>query len=298
MLEGSKIVELVIRKLIRKAKKPTLVSRKPNVVLDTVFTISDKPGSILVVKAVNRPGILAKISKIISDEGINILKVSVLEHVSRTGYIMFLLEDCDQDCVRNVSDKIKNSLSEEIEDITYSSSKDSYVFLKYGSIFFLDKQATILTTDFIRYVVVELMKTYNLSTVKNILKKIGYGIGKAIYEKFIMENLNTEEKWEYEVDRALNYLADFYKALGLGDMSIEKIGDIRYRIVVEDNFECLSMRNYSLMHKTGYMTSGVLAGYLTSLLNRRVIVHEEKCINDRGKHCVFEVEIYEGLYKA
>lgn len=266
--------------------------------LDTVFTISDKPGSILVVKAVNRPGILAKISKIISDEGINILKVSVLEHVSRTGYIMFLLEDCDQDCVRNVSDKIKNSLSEEIEDITYSSSKDSYVFLKYGSIFFLDKQATILTTDFIRYVVVELMKTYNLSTVKNILKKIGYGIGKAIYEKFIMENLNTEEKWEYEVDRALNYLADFYKALGLGDMSIEKIGDIRYRIVVEDNFECLSMRNYSLMHKTGYMTSGVLAGYLTSLLNRRVIVHEEKCINDRGKHCVFEVEIYEGLYKA
>ncbi len=287
-------INFVLRKFLgREQVKDT--DNYPDLMVDTAFPVERSPVSTLLIEAIDEPGMLARITRIISEEKANIAKVSLSSNSrGEYGTLMFLLEDCDKSCIQKICSRLKRELKNKIAKVSYSSSREAYVFMKYHMLKFINKPSIILTIDAFGEMLNEIYSNLNYSNAVNLLRRMGIGLGRAIYQYYVSSVLKHEENWFEEVRRALKYLADFYKAFGLGDMVIEEIGGIRYRVYIRENYECLSMKKYSVKYKkTGYFTAGVLAGYFSNLLGRRVRVNEVKCLVNGGDKCVFEIEIYE-----
>jgi predicted hydrocarbon binding protein/predicted amino acid-binding ACT domain protein len=261
--------------------------------LDTLYVIHGREYSILLVKTVNKPGVLSRIADVIADMNINIAKISTLEPVEGPeAFILFLLE-CDQETLLKVKERIKNELSSIVKSISAVGARDSYVFLPFNHIVFGDRRALVLTQGMLRELIREVMRRYGpLPHVENILRSIGRAIGKQLFKGWI-SYLETDHgrDWESYINTALQHFADIFHALGYGSIEIEQVGVATYRIIVYDNIECRAARELKYQGKTGYITAGVIAGFLEALLSREVSVEEVECINDGSDKDVFEAHL-------
>ena len=295
----------MFRIFISKLRRDFREQRKdlPDIYVDTMFYNEDKPLSAIVVNAANKPGVLAEITRTISEKGINILKVNVLD-IPRgdRGFILLLLENCDEKCVEEVVKSLKSNamLKDRLFNINYSTAENGFVFLKYNSVLFDDSTSFILSHQLLESAVYEVIKD-NLMGASLFLTSFGKGIGRAIYDRFIkdIEELpgNTIEE---KVSIALDLFCNLYKAMGLGEMSIEEKGTGRYIVSIKNNFECMALKKYGAGKgypaRTGFITRGIIAGFYEKLFNRVVEVYEEACVLEGRDADVFTVRIRESIF--
>jgi predicted hydrocarbon binding protein/predicted amino acid-binding ACT domain protein len=278
----------------------------PNLYLDTVFYSYDKPLSLIIVKAKNVPGAIHKITSVLAERNINILKINVPEIATENyGFVIILIEQCVDKCLEDVINTIKNKYSDIIMDIKGVSSTNSYVFLKYGKLLFLDSESFILTLKMLEKAIYELYSGYGMGSLGavTLLTTIGRGNGKAIYEDYVRPIIEgSEESYEEKIGTALEMFKYIYKALGLGEMIINtEMGvESTYEIIINDNFECTAIKKHGSGHgfvgKTGHVTMGILSGFFESLFGRVAVVEERECINEGAETDVFVVSLRESIY--
>jgi predicted hydrocarbon binding protein/predicted amino acid-binding ACT domain protein len=278
----------------------------PNLYLDTVFYSYDKPLSLIIVKAKNVPGAIHKITSVLAEKNINILKINVPEIATENyGFIIMLIEQCVDKCLEDVTNTIKKRYSDIIIDIKGVSSTNSYVFLKYGKLLFLDSESFVLTLKMLEKAVYELYSGYGMGSLGAVtfLTTIGRGIGKAIYEEYVKPVVEgSEESYEEKISIALEMLKYLYKALGLGEMIINTETGVEstYEIIINNNFECTAIKKHGSGHgfigKSGHMTIGILSGFFESLFGRIASVEERECINEGAEADVFMVSLRESVY--
>ncbi len=287
-------VKLLMRKLLKRRPPRIYRGRYPNLLIDTAYISREKPIGVLNIRVVNKKGVMRTIADIITRENVNIIKATIPEFpLGKDAYIVFVLENCDQKCVDNITNKIKEEAKEMVLDIYSVSSSEGFVFVPYSTLIFIDRRAIVLTEGMLRELIIGLMREeYLTSYVPLILRKIGESIGKQIYEGWVsyIEKYSAEDWFKY-VDKALVYLAEFFHALGFAETEILRIGETRYRIALYNNIECESLRERGFVETTGHITAGIIAGYLKALLNREVTVTEIECINKGGEKDVFEAVI-------
>ncbi len=295
----------MFRIFISKLRRDSREHRKdlPDIYVDTMFYYEDKPLSAIVANAANKPGVLAEITRTISEKGINILKVNVLD-IPRgdRGFILLLLENCNEKCVEEVIKSLKSNamLKDKLFSINYSTAENGFVFLKYNSVLFDDSTSFILLHQLLESAVYEVIKD-NLMGASLFLTSFGKGIGRAIYDRFIkdIEEL-PGDTIEEKVSVALDLFCNLYKAMGLGEMGIEEKGTGRYIVSIKNNFECMALKKYGTGKgypaRTGFITRGIIAGFYEKLFNRIVEVYEEACVLEGRDADVFTVRIRESIF--
>ncbi|OYT39993.1 MAG: hypothetical protein B6U89_03235 [Desulfurococcales archaeon ex4484_58] len=291
-------MSIIVRKVLRRRPPKEYIGRYPNIYIDTAYISPDKPASLLYVKVPNEIGVLEKIARIIRSRGINIVKVNIPEiPVGNEAYVTLMLENCDQKCIEGVVNDLKDTYPDIILSIDSVTSYDSYLFIPYNQLIFIDRPAFILTTGMLREALRSIYTDPVLAKqARIVVKRFGEGVGKQIFEEWVsyIEKYCHIDWFKY-IDKALRYFADFYKALNLGEIELFKIGETRYNIRIHNNMECNSLKPLGFVENTGYFTAGIITGYLEAVLNRRVVVRETKCVNKGSKYDEFEVQIYEYL---
>ncbi len=278
----------------------------PNLYLDTVFYSYDKPLSLIIVKAKNVPGAIHKITSVLAEGNINILKINVPEITTKDyGYVLILIEQCVDKCLEDIISIIKKRYSDIIIDIKGVSSTNSYVFLKYGKLLFLDSESFVLTLKMLEKAVYELYSGYGMGSLGAVtfLTTIGRGIGKAIYDDYVKPVIEgSEENYEEKINTALKMLEYLYKALGLGEMIINTETGVEstYEIIISNNFECTAIKKHGSGHgfigKSGHITMGILSGFFESLFGRVATVEEKECVVEGAEADVFVVSLRESVY--
>lgn len=136
-------------KIVLKKKGPIVRKREediPDLYLDTVYFSEDKPLSLLLLKAKNKPGIMHRITEVITGKGKNIIKLNVTNIAyGDYGFILILVDDCDKSCGEELKNGILNKLGNDIVKIDVITSTNSYVFLKYNRLLLLDDESVIIT---------------------------------------------------------------------------------------------------------------------------------------------------------
>ncbi len=291
--------KLVIKKIIKKRPSKAMRAGLHNIQIDSLYVNKERELTVLVVKAVNKPGVLERITDVIAARNINIVKVDTPEVLEGEEAFLTFLLDCSLSEAKAISDRIGDELRDIVRSIEVKGARDSYVFVPFNILVFGDRRACILTQGMIREVIRELLRYgSNVQYIFQVLRSIGRAIGKQLYRgwiEYLETNGGKSRNWDEFVENALKHFADFYHALGYGWAEIARIGTNKYRITIYNDITCNAVKELGYHGKTGHLTAGIIAGYLEALLGRRVVVEEIDCVNTGSDKDVFEVEVLETL---
>ncbi len=274
----------------------------PKYYIDTIIEVEKEDTAVFVVKANNKPGVLAGIATVISNAGKNIAKIGVPDKPSKgTAYLYLVVEGCDENC----AEELKNSIIslDGVLEAEYYLPIYGYLIPEYSEIKFLDNPALIFTQDMIaRYAYYVLTKGGRSLPVVNEgylthVAYLGLAIGESLYEflsKYIPEDMDIEEQYK----ALLELFKAFMNAMGYGKVVIdEAVPGRRYTVTFKRGaVECRGLYKYHFNIMTGKITEGILEAFFRRMTGRRAIATEKKCINKMNPDCVFEVEIVETLF--
>lgn len=294
-------------KIVLKRKGPLVKKREndiPDLYLDTVYFSENKPLSLLLLKAINKPGIIFKVTEIIAGKGKNIIKLNVPDIAfGDYGFVLILVDNCDESCGEDLKKEIMNRLGNDIIKIDVITSTNSYIFLKYNRLLLLGDESIVITKKMIERAIYYVYKKGMFNAVA-FLTDFGRGIGESIYDIFISELMkDVERKYEERLRDSLKMFTYIYKALGLGDMLIEGLEELgnSYRIIIRNNYECTALAKYGSKHgfvgKVGNMTKGVIEGFFRKLFNREVSVKEIECVLEGRQADLFTVDLREYAFE-
>lgn len=119
---------------------------------------------------------------------------------------------------------------------------------------------------------------FSPSAASVILYTTAIKCGVHLYQKTKKEFSKKEE--------ALNYLSSLRKEENWGKMSFQEV-DFKNgsgRVIIDDSFEAMARKTNQ---PSCHFFRGFIAGFLSELLKKTIIVSEEKCAGKGDKHCEF-----------
>lgn len=289
---------VIIKKIIGRRKAKVRKEKMHNIQIDSMYISRERELSVMIIKTINKPGILEKITDIIASRNINIVKIDTPEILEGEEAFLTLLLDCSIDVANEIAKNIRDEMKDLVYQIDVKGARDSYIFTPFNTLVFGDRRACVLTKGMIREILRGIHQERKARIYcQQILRSIGRAIGRQLYKGWIeyLEYEKRDSSWEEFVENALEHFADFYHALGFGWIVIERLSNNKYRIIIYNNIECDAARELGFHGKTGILTAGIIAGYLETLTSRRAVVEETSCINTGSDHDVFEIELLETI---
>ena len=119
---------------------------------------------------------------------------------------------------------------------------------------------------------------FSPSAASVILYTAAIKCGVHLYKKAKKEFNKKEE--------ALNYLSSLKKEENWGKMSFQEVNFKNGcgRVTIDDSFEAMTRKT---KQPSCHFFRGFIAGFLSELLKKTIIVTEEKCAGKGDKHCEF-----------
>jgi len=234
-------------------------------------------------------------------EGLNIANITtpnIVTSNTERGRLFILVEDCDEACGKRLVDKLTSNLSDIILSAEYLSTFNSYIFPSNIELYFTDTRALVFTTGLLREGFREMYRY--ISTMPGLeegligsLRNLGRGVGRHLFQRW---NRRLEDAGGFEeyVEQGLRFFEAIYNAMGLGRPRISMEDYVNYRVEIDGNWECVIMLEANLGREPS-ITIGILEGYLSEMLGKRVVVKEEKHARSREEACVFTAKTYEAI---
>ncbi|MCK4320005.1 4-vinyl reductase [Candidatus Bathyarchaeota archaeon] len=119
---------------------------------------------------------------------------------------------------------------------------------------------------------------FSPSAASVILYTTAIKCGVHLYQKTKKEFNKKEE--------ALNYLSSLKKEENWGKMSFQEV-DFKNgsgRVIIDDSFEAMARKTNQ---PSCHFFRGFIAGFLSELLKKTIVVTEEKCAGKGDEHCEF-----------
>ena len=119
---------------------------------------------------------------------------------------------------------------------------------------------------------------FSPSAASVILHTTAIKCGVHLYQKTKKEFNKKEE--------ALNYLSSLKKEENWGKMSFQEV-DFKNgsgRVIIDDSFEVMARKTNQ---PSCHFLRGFIAGFLSELLKKTIVVTEEKCAGKGDEHCEF-----------
>lgn len=119
---------------------------------------------------------------------------------------------------------------------------------------------------------------FSPSAASVILYTTAIKCGVHLYQKTKKEFNKKEE--------ALNYLSSLKKEENWGKMSFQEVNfkNGSGRVIIDDSFEAMTRKT---SQPSCHFFRGFIAGFLSELLKKTIIVTEEKCAGKGDEHCEF-----------
>jgi len=281
-----------------RAREETGIQR---VLIPTGFLIRDKPYTLLDLVVRNGKGVIAGIIDVVLSEGLSVANIttpSIVTSDTDRGRLFILIEDCDEACGKRLVDKLTSNLSDIILSAEHLSIFNSYIFPSNIELYFTDARAHVFTTGLLREGFREMYRYISTTPgleegLNNSLRNLGKGLGRHLFQRW---NRRLEDIGGFEeyVEQGLRFLEAIYSAMGLGRPRASTEDYINYRVEINDNWECVILLEANLS-KEPSITIGILEGYLSEMLSKRVVVKEEKHARSREEACVFTAKTYEAI---
>lgn len=255
-----------------------------------------RPSCALLCEITNRPGVLEKITDIILHYGFNIVKIYTPETITGAkGYLVIVLENCVEENMKSLIGSIMSEAKGLVLNVTgVSSSTNGFLFPPFGDIVFGDRRACLLTLGMIREVSSAFLKDPSTASMGKIwLKSLGEALGKQIYLGWVKYFLVKADRWEDQVQTAIQQLAEIYHALGYGELEVAEVVGLKYRLIVYRDIFCHALSELKTLQKCGYITGGIFSGFFRELFGRRANVVEKECLCMGKDKCVHEIELFE-----
>lgn len=119
---------------------------------------------------------------------------------------------------------------------------------------------------------------FSPSAASVILYTTAIKCGVHLYQK-------TKKKFNKK-EEALNYLSSLKKEENWGKMSFQEVNfkNGSGRVIIDDSFEAMTRKT---SQPSCHFFRGFIAGFLSELLKKTIIVTEEKCAGKGDEHCEF-----------
>ena len=119
---------------------------------------------------------------------------------------------------------------------------------------------------------------FSPSAASVILYTTAIKCGVHLYQKTKKEFNKKEE--------ALNYLSSLKKEENWGKMSFQEVNfkNGSGRVIIDDSFEAMARKTNQ---PSCHFFRGFIAGFLSELLKKTIVVTEEKCAGKGDEHCEF-----------
>jgi len=291
----------ILRRLFSRTGRAREETGIQRVLIPTGFLIRDKHYTLLDLVVRNGKGVVARIMDVILSEDLSVANITtpgiVTSDMDR-GRLFILVEDCDEACGKRLVDKLTSNLSDIILSAEHLSTFNSYIFPSNIELYFTDARALVFTTGLLREGFREMYRY--VSTMpgleegfNNSLRNLGRGVGRHLFQRW---NRRLEDAGGFEeyVEQGLRFFEAIYNAMGLGRPRASTEDYINYRVEINDNWECVILLEANLS-KEPSITIGILEGYLSEMLGKRVVAKEEKHARSKGEACIFTAKTYEAI---
>lgn len=141
----------------------------------------------------------------------------------------------------------------------------------------------LMPVDILKGVHDELSEILGPETASKIIYNCGVRSGKNI-----VNDMNIEFP---DLETLITTLPELWIQMGIGVFQIEKIGEEHVKIVCDESNEAEALGYTG--HRSCNLTSGFLAGMISSLLNKRFKCSEMSCTSYGESQCVFELTLEE-----
>ncbi len=225
------------------------------------------------------PGMLAKVSKVIAQKGINI--IYGVHHKSddpnATWWCFFAdFENVDPEELASELTKVKG-----VRKIAFTSAAKKHLFLDvhHSSLEFFNERVVLFRVNWLVGIFSDIYRRWGTGG-RVFIYHLGFEGGREAYEAW-RKRLKLEGKDLIEaaldIIQSLGWISSYSYSLDLED----KIAIIK----LENNFECSSSKG---MEGSQFLR-GVLAGFFTGMFGSECSVDERKCISRGDPYCEFLV---------
>ena len=123
------------------------------VLVPTAFRIPSRNNILLHLKLRNGPGLVAKVTDIVRESGLNISNITTLEIVKGDyGDLFVMIESCDRKCGETLSKNVKKKLGKLLIGINVYDSRENFLFIPNSVIEFMGVESIIIPKFFIKEV--------------------------------------------------------------------------------------------------------------------------------------------------
>lgn len=225
------------------------------------------------------PGMIAKVSNVIAQKGINILYG--VHHKSddpNAIWWCFFADFGDVD-----PDKLASEIAkvEGVRKIAFTPASEKPLFLDvhHSSIEFFNERAILFRVDWLVGIFADIYKRWGTGG-RVFIYHLGFEGGREAYEVWKKRlGLEGKDLIEASLDliQSLGWISGYSFSLDLeSEMAIIKL---------ENNFECSLAKNM----EGSQFIRGVLAGFFTGIIGSECSVDERKCISRGDPYCEFLV---------
>jgi len=283
--------------LVTKRKSKIPIGELPNINLFHVQPIGVNPHCAILMRVVNIPGALEKITDVIAGLGLNIVSINTLERAyGQQAHLLIIIENCSEND-RSILEERLSKLKDVVLSIYSVVAEDSWLFIPFNQLVFIDRRACIFTQGMLREFWKDMIRDPTIASIsKTILKKMGESIGSQIYRGWVSYIVEREELSNELKKKYLESFSEFFHSLGHGTLEISQIGTLKYRLELYNSIICESLKDIVFgAKKCGFFYEGLLSGFFREMFNRRVNVEETKCLCEGKDYCEYEVQILEPI---
>jgi uncharacterized protein YqgV (UPF0045/DUF77 family) len=177
----------------------------------TAFRIPSGNNILLHLKLRNEPGVVAKVTDIVKESGLNISNITTPTVVKGDcGDLLVMIENCDRGCGETLSKNMKKELGKLLID------KEVYrrIFEKYPD-----------------------------ASTLSLLRNMGIAIGSALFKGLFGETA-MEKGVEEHYSMALKFFEGAYASMGFGNAKITYTNGIVFNIEIINNFESVILKTW------------------------------------------------------
>jgi len=263
------------------------------VLVPTAFRIPSGNNILLHLELKNEPGVVAKVTDIVKESGLNISNITTPTIVKGDyGDLFVMIENCDRKCGETLSKNMKKELGKLLIDINVYDSRENFLFIPNSVIEFMGVESIIIPKFFIEEVYRRIYEKYPDASTLSLLRNTGIAIGSALFKGLFGETA-MEKGVEEHYSMALKFFEGAYASMGFGNAKITYKNGVVFNIEIINNFESVILKNLGTTRAIPELTIGILQGYLSSMTERRVEIHVLETLSKGSQKDLFEARIYE-----
>lgn len=263
------------------------------ILVPSAFKIPSGKNILLHLKLKNEPGVVAKVTELVRELGLNISNITTPTIVNGDyGDLFVMIENCDRECGEQLSKNMKKRLGKLLDDINVYDSRENFLFIPNSVVEFMGAESIILPKFSIEEVYRRIYEKHPDAITLSLLRNIGVAVGSALFKGLIGETA-MEKSIEEHYSMALILFEGAYSSMGLGIAKITYKNGIVFNIEIVNNFESMVLRKIGTTRAIPELTVGIIQGYLSSMTERRVEIHVLETLSKGGQKDLFEARIYE-----